>query len=109
MPNHLISREAVKRAARQAGATAIPDDRNRLIDMLVLGTSAEIESRFRRRFIPITQTRSFRWPPYDRAPGWILYVDGDLLSVTSFTVKAQDVAPVTIPAADYFLEPQQFG
>lgn len=109
MSNWLISRDAVKRAGRQGGLTAIPDDRNRVIDALIEATSREIEQRMHTSYLPITQTRLYRWPSFNRMPGWVLYLDGHLISLTALQVQAQNSSPTTIGAADYFLEPQQYG
>lgn len=99
MPNYLCSREAVKRAVKIYGS-----DQNSIIDRLIDGESRRFEAETRRYFIPRTETRLYRWPQRDM-PAGMLWLDQDLLSVTSLKAQAQDATPTTIPAADYFLEP----
>lgn len=99
MPNYLCSREAVKRAVKIYGS-----DQNSIVDRLIDGESRRFEAETRRYFIPRTETRLYRWPQRDM-PAGMLWLDQDLLSVTSLKAQAQDATPTTIPAADYFLEP----
>jgi hypothetical protein len=100
--NWLCSRESIKRALELTGS-----DLNPKIDDAILSASGEIETRLGRWFIPRTQTRYYR-----ACAGKIGYVldltqteddaPPDLLAVTALT---SDNGAVTIPAADYFLEP----
>ena len=100
MANVYIGRQAVKDAAGIKG-----DRRNAEIDRIIEGVSRGIDRVTRRFFIPRTETRLFRWPPDQLAPSHKLYLDQDLLAVTTLQAKAQDTTPTTIAATDYFLEP----
>ena len=107
MANWLTTREAIKRAARISGT-----DRDPQIDALIEGASREVDRRTRRRFIPITEARFFDWPqPSHLSPGDSdkLWLDEDLLSVTTLKTKAQDSSPTTISSSDYFTEPENYG
>lgn len=104
MANWYCSREQVKTAA-QVGGT----DKHVQIDRIIEAESRRIDRSTRRIFIPKTQTRLYRWPLPGNDDSDTLWLDFDLLSITTFQTKAQDATPTTIPAADYFLEPQAFG
>ena len=99
LPNWYTTRESVKRAVRSNG-----NENDEAIDRLIEAASREIDNTTHRWFIPKTQTRLFRWPGiYGR--GDILYLDADLISVTTLKSQAQDSSPTTIASSDYFLEP----
>ena len=107
MANWLTTREAIKRAARISGT-----DRDPQIDALIEGASREVDRRTRRRFIPITEARTYDWPQPSRlSPGDSdkLWLNEDLLSVTTLKTKAQDSSPTTISSSDYFTEPENYG
>ncbi len=104
MGNLYAGRRAVKLASSIMGA-----DRDPIIDRLIEAHSVDIERQTRRLFIPKTHTRVFRWPSRQPSEGYILYLDEDLLSVTTLKTKAQNTTPTTIVAADYFLEPANWG
>lgn len=56
-------------------------------------------------FRPVTATRYYRWPDAAQSNYYRLWLDGwPLLSVTTLTSGGD-----TVPGADYFLEPQQYG
>ena len=94
------TRAQVKAAAGIVGAAS-----DALIDSYIEGSSADIEKITDATFIPITETKLFRWPRR-RAHAYVLELeDEDLLAVTALQTKAQDATPTTIAAADYFLEP----
>ena len=99
MPNWYATRESVKRAVRSNG-----NENDEAIDRLIEASSRDIDNMTHRWFIPKTQTRTFRWPSHHGA-GDILYLDADLISVTTLQSKAQDSSPTTIASSDYFLEP----
>jgi len=107
VPNWLVTREQVKRAARQYGATAIPDSRNRVIDQMCESSSRSVERAAHRFYIPRVQTKLYRWPQWNRGYTWQLLLDQDLLSVSALLSAAQDATPTTITS--YFLEPQSSG
>jgi len=107
MSNWLVTREQVKRAARQYGATAIPDERNRVIDQMCESSSRSVEQAAHRFYIPRVETRLYRWPQWSRGYTWQLLLDQDLLSVSSLKSAAQDSTPTTL--THYFLEPQSSG
>lgn len=98
------TREDLKRAASWFGT-----EKHVQIDRLADAASRIIDGLTRRWFFPRTQTRLFRWPSFRQPDSSILFLDADLLSVTTLQVKAQDATPTTIVAADYFLEPNSLG
>ena len=100
MTNWYCGRDAVKRAAGIWGA-----ERDQHVDRAIESFSRRIDSETHRRFIPRTQTRLFRWPQLQPMEATILWLDEDLISITTLQAKAQDSTPTTIAAADYFLEP----
>ena len=57
MPNWLATREQVKRAGNITGVSL-----NVMVDRIIEAVSRDIARRTRRRFIPITETRLYRWP-----------------------------------------------
>ena len=99
MPNWYATREAVKRAIRMNG-----NENDETVDRLIEAASRDIDNMTHRWFIPKTQTRTFRYPSRNSS-GDVLYVDADLISVTTLQTKAQDSSPTTISSSDYFLEP----
>ena len=104
MANWLAGRESVKRAGGINGS-----GRNAVVDRLIEAASVQIEREARRSFIPRVETRTYRWPPYRPGRAHVLWLDGDLLSVTTLQTRAQDASPVTVASADYFLEPANQG
>ena len=104
MANCYCSLEQLKRAVGINGRS-----RNPMVMRLIESSSRRIDQATRRIFIPKTQTRTFRWPPRQVGLGYILWLDHDLISVTTLQAKAQDSTPTTIVAADYFLEPANFA
>lgn len=101
MANWYASREQVKRAG------GITVSLNAMVDRIIEAVSRDIDRRTRRRFIPITETRTYRWSqPNGRSN--VLLLDADLLAVTTLQAKAQDTTPTTIASTDYFLEPDNF-
>ena len=99
MPNWYATREAVKRAVRLNG-----NENDEAVDRLIESASRDIDNMTHRWFIPKTQTRTYRYPSRAGA-GDVLYLDADLISVTTLQTKAQDSSPTTISSSDYFLEP----
>ena len=99
MPNWYTTRESVKRAIRING-----NENDESIDRLIEAKSRDIDNMTRRWFIPKTDTRLYRYPSRTSA-GDILYLDADLISVTTLQTRAQDSTPTTISSSDYFLEP----
>lgn len=104
MPNWYCTREAVK-GAGNINTTQF-DAR---IDRLIEAASRALDRITRRFFIPRTQTRTYRWPNPLAGVADRLYLDQDLLSVTTLLTKAQDTTPTTIAASDFFLEPNIEG
>lgn len=104
MPNLYTGRETVKQSASIHGA-----DFDEEIDRLIESASRRIDRQTRRLFIPKTQTRTYRWPPSHLGSATILWLDYDLISVTTLKTKAQDSSPTTIAATDFFLEPNNSG
>jgi hypothetical protein len=102
MPNQYVGRGAFKRAVGIKGS--LNDD---AIDLLIQGITADIEQDSRRIFIPKTQTRLYRWPSLQGGRAATLWLDFDLISVTTLQGKAQDSSPTTI--TNYFLEPANYG
>ena len=99
MPNLYATREAVKRAVRSNGS-----ENDEAIDRLIEAASRDVDNMTHRWFIPRTQTRLFKWPG-TYGLGDILWMDADLISVTTLKTRAQDSSPTTISSSDYFLEP----
>jgi len=99
MPNWYTSREAVKRAIRSNG-----NENDASIDRLIESASRDVEQLTKRRFIPKTQTRLYRWPSR-WAVGDTLWLDEDLISVSTLQSEDQNSSPTTISSSDYFLEP----
>ena len=102
---YYCSREAVKAAVGIVGAKS-----DAVIDRNIEAASEDIERLLvPLTFIPVTATRTYRWPQVNgrsavlRIPGW------DLIAVTTLQAKAQDSSPTTIAAADYFIEPANEG
>lgn len=98
------SLEQIKRAVGINGRSRDP-----VVMRLIESNSRRIDQATRRIFIPKTQTRTFRWPQRQPSLGYILWLDFDLISVTTLQTKAQNTTPTTIVAADYFLEPANFA
>lgn len=100
MPNRWYTTpDAIKAAIALTGNL-----KDSLLGTYIDAASQSIEQTLRRRFIPQTQTRYYRWPqPFGSS--LTLFLDQDLLAVTLLQVKAQDASPVTIASTDYFLEP----
>lgn len=103
MANLLATLEQVKRA----GGLHTSDTDTRIL-RLIESSSRSIDRLTRRRFIPETATNLYRWPSRN-SRGPVLWLDQDLLAVTTLQSKAQDASPTTIAAADYFLEPHSLG
>ena len=99
MPNFYTNRETVKRAIRSNG-----NENDAAIDRLIEASSRDIEKLTKRRYIPKTQTRTFRWPGR-YSVGDVLWLDEDLISVSALKSEAQNSSPTTIASSDYFLEP----
>ncbi len=101
MANWYTTRDAVLEAIGQTGVSIHP-----VIDRIIAAESRQIERWTRRFYIPRTETHLFRWPePRAGRTGDILWVDQDLLAVTTLQSETQDSSPTTIPSSDYFLEP----
>ena len=103
MPNWYTTRESVKRAVRINGS-----ENDEAVDRLIEAASRDVDNLTHRWFIPKTQTRTFRWPGV-YGKGDILWLDADLISVTTLQTKAQDSSPTTVSSSDYFLEPGNFA
>jgi len=103
MPNWYTTRESVKRAIRINGS-----EHNEAVDRLIEAASRDVDNLTHRFFIPKTQTRTFRWSGV-YGKGDVLWMDTDLISVTTLQTKAQDSSPTTISSSDYFLEPNNFA
>lgn len=99
MPNWYIDRETLKRSLRVNGS-----EHDAAIDRLIEAASRDIERLTKRHYIPKTQTRLYRYPGR-WSQGDVLWLDEDLISVTTLQTKAQDSSPTTISSSDYFLEP----
>ncbi len=104
MANLYAGRRAVKRAAHINGV-----DRDSMLDRIIEAQSRTIDRRTHRFFIPRTATRLYRWPQSQTMPGDVLWLDQDLISLTTLKSEAQNSSPTTIAATDYFLEPNNTG
>jgi hypothetical protein len=100
MANWYTSRERFKVAANISGGQY--DD---TIERVIEASSRDIDRWTRRHFIPKTQTRLYRYPQPRPSIATVLWLDQDLLSVTTLQTKAQNTSPTTISSSDYFLEP----
>lgn len=107
MGNWLTTRDAVKRAARQYGATAIPDARNHVVDNEIASVSAELARASVRDYFPKIATKLYRWPTWNREYTWTLWLDTDLVSASAIAVRAGDTVPIAL--THFFLEPQKSG
>ena len=99
MPNWYCTREQIKRAIPINGVTA-----DRQIDRIIAAESRSLDRKLRRWFIPRTETRLYRFPTRNQS-GAIIWLDADLLSITTLRSEAQNSSPTTIASTDYFLEP----
>lgn len=104
MANWYCSREQVKRAGNIDGTSF-----NTRIDRIIESVSRQRDNETRRFFIPRTETRLHRWPPEQSSRSYILWLDQDLISVTTLQTQAQDASPTTISSSDFFLEPNNTG
>ena len=98
MANWYLARGLVKRAAQIGG-----DSLDVIVDEQIEAASREIDRLTGRRFIPITAAKNYDWPQRDSRRAWTLYLDEDLLSVSSLTKDGTDAT--AIASTDYFLEP----
>lgn len=81
-------------------------DMDTIVGKKIAAASRTIDDQFRRRFIPKLQTRYYPWPQRSQDSKQHLWLDEDLLSVT--TLKTAN-GTVTIDVSDYFLEPVNTG
>ena len=100
MSNWWVSREAVKAAAKIHGA-----EHHARVDRIIEAVSRMIERRTRRFYIPRTESRTYRWPTLQRSQAGVLWLDQDLIAITTLQSEAQNSSPTTISSSDYFLEP----
>jgi hypothetical protein len=104
MSNWYATREEVKRAGSLFGTA-----RHAQIDRAIESVSNSISRGTRRVFIPKIATKLYRWPQTESDDPATLWVDEDLLSVTTLQTKAQNTSPTTISSSDYFIEPNEYG
>ncbi len=91
------SREDVARALDVKS----PARSSRRIDRAVQSARDAVEGLLHRRFYPELATRYFNWPDRSYQTPWRLWLDQhELISVTTLVAGG-----ITIPASDYFLEP----
>ena len=100
MANWYVARERFKTAANISGAQFNP-----VIDRVIEAASRDVDRWTRRHFLPKTQTRLYRWPQPRPGLATVLWLDQDLLSVSTLQTQAQNASPTTISSSDYFLEP----
>jgi len=100
MANWYVSRERFKNAASISGGQY-----NDAIDRVIEASSRDVDRWARRHFIPKTQTRLYRYPQQRPGLATVIWLDQDLLSVSTLQTKAQNTSPTTISSSDYFLEP----
>jgi hypothetical protein len=78
---------------------------NTLVDDAIESSSRSVESQLNRRFYPWTGTRYFDWPPQPPSWPWRLWLyQHEVISVSLLVAGG-----VTIPAANYNLEPVNDG
>lgn len=102
MPNLYSGLEVVKRAAGITGS-----DRDVILLGHIEAASREADNLTNRRFIPITAVRRYSWAQPDSRTAYELFLDDDLLTVTTLSKEGDDA--VAIASTDYFLEPGNFG
>jgi hypothetical protein len=102
--NWYCGREAAKRASSIWGV-----EHNPIIARAIESASRDFDRQTRRFFIPKTETRLYRWPPRQPGPSTTLWLDQDLISVTTLQSEAQNASPTTIASSDFFLEPNNQG
>ena len=100
MANWYTTRERFKVAANISGSQFNP-----VIDRVIEAASRDVDRWTRRHFLPKTQTRLYRWPQSRPGLANVLWLDQDLLSVSTLQTQAQNTSPTTISSSDYFLEP----
>ena len=93
------TREQVKAAADWSLTT-----QDAAIDRQIEAASREVERLLHRHFYPLTATYRYPWPNPAQNSAVTLYVEADLLAVTTLVADT-----TTIVAADYFLEPNRLG
>ena len=108
MTNLYVGRETLKRAAHLGGGV-LSAERDKEIDRIIETYSRRFDRATRRFYIPIIQTRLYRWPSDLHRGGTTLWLDQDLISITTLKSEAQNSSPTTIAADDYFLEPNNTG
>jgi hypothetical protein len=97
----LCTREDVK-GALDFAETARSDVR---VDRALESATLSVTGRLHRSFVPTIDARSWNYPDGQHGTPWRLWLDQhELISVTTVTSGG-----VTIPAADYFLEPNGSG
>lgn len=95
------SREEVMQALDIKAAAYTSSQIDRAID----GASRNVEGFCHRIFYPLTATKLFDYPNNQRARDGQLWLYGNrLVSVSNFTSGG-----VTVPPANYFLEPKEYG
>ncbi len=77
------------------------DDLNADADRMLESHSGKVEELLRRRFYPFVETRRYDWPSRSQVSNCILWLDADLLAVTTFTATGTAIA-----SGDYFLGPE---
>lgn len=80
---------------------------NPLLQQAIQAAQVYIESQTNRRFEAATATRYYARAAVDHGDSYLLHLDGELYSVTTLTNG--DTAGTAIAAADYWLEPRNYG
>jgi hypothetical protein len=97
----LCTREDVK-GGLDFAETARSDVR---VDRALESAARSVEGRLHRSFVPTVDARSWDYPSGQQGTPWRLWLDQhELISVTTLASDG-----TTIPAADYFLEPNASG
>jgi hypothetical protein len=90
MPNWYATRDGVKRAVRLHGS-----ENDEAVDRLIEAASRDVDNLTHRRFIPETATKLIRWPSR-MGYGSVLWLEADLISITTLQSEAQNSSPTTI-------------
>jgi len=90
----------VTREQLQAAAEWQADSDAALADRMVESHSQKVDELFHRRFFPRIYTRRYDYPSRWQAQPGIVWLDDDLLEVTTFTASGE-----VISSDDYFLYP----
>lgn len=97
-----VTRETLK-AALDVKFTARNDPQ---VDLAIAASTRDVDKQMQRTFSPVTTTRYFDWPNYQRTVPWRLWFDSWELAAIPTSVTTGGVA---IPLSECFFEPVNSG